>query len=282
MRYGRSPLKARTTRQPLVQSVGRSLDLLEALAEPGELGLVELSTRAGLRPSTAHRLLSTLTERGYAVQSAATGRYLLGYKLIELAGYLSKRTEHLRALARPHLTSIQKVTVESTNLIVLSPPNVVYVDQVEGSRSVRMFARIGAAVPAHATAAGKAILAFMPEAPLRDVFGADPLPQSTPYTITSLDVLRDELARVLRRGYAIDNEEHETGVGCVAAPIFDYAATPVAAISISAPTQRIYAADPAELGELLMNRAGEISRELGFVAGPSGHRDRFHDAETSV
>jgi len=275
-------LKARTRQQPLVQSVGRSLDLLEALAEPGELGLVELSTRVGLQPSTVHRLLSTLVDRGYAVQSAATGRYLLGYKLIELAGYLNKRTEHLRTLTRPHLTSIQKVTGESANLIVLESPNIVYVDQVEGSRSLRMFARIGAAVPAHATAAGKAILAFMPQAPLGDVFGAEPLPRSTAHTITSLDVLGDELARVLRRGYAIDNEEHETGVGCVAAPIFDYAATPVAAISISAPIQRIHAADPAELGELLMNRAGEISRELGFVAGAPGPRARFHDAETHV
>ena len=263
MRYS-VPVRRRTRPQPLVQSVGRSFDILEALAGAGEVGLVELAGRAGLQPSTAHRLLSTLADRGYVLQNAHTGRYLLGYKLLELASSVHQRTAHLRALARPHLVSIQKITGETASLTLLEPPSVVYVDQIEGSRSVRMFAHIGAAVLPHTAAAGKAMLAFTPASEVAEICGPEPLEQLTPHTITALSALEDELARVRRRGYAIDNEEHETGVSCVAAPIFDHGGVVRAAISVSAPTPRVHAADTAELGELLTNRAAEISGALGF------------------
>lgn len=257
-------MKRSRRRAETVQSVARSLDLLEALAVPGELGLVEAATRTGLQPSTAHRLLSTLVERGFALQNADTGRYLLGYKLLELASSVHQRTSHLRALARPHLACIQSVTRETTSLTVLDPPSVVYVDQVEGSRSVRMFAHLGAAVPPHTTAAGKAILAFTPPRLAAEICGREPFASLTLRTITTLAALEDELARIRRRGYAIDNEEHEPGVSCVAAPIFDHEGVVRAAISVSAPTPRIHSADTAELGELLSNRAADISRAMGF------------------
>jgi len=249
-----------------VKSVSRALDLLEALAVPEEVGLVELATRTGLQPSTAHRLLGTLIERRYVVQSAATGRYLLGHKLNEIAVAVAKRTEHLRELARPHLETIKKVTGESANLTVLEPPNIVYVDQVEGSRSVRMFARIGAAVPAYATAAGKAMLAQMPPAVVREIYGDAPLEQLTPRTIASVEALLAELDEVRERGFGVDREEQEPGVGCVAAPIRGDGAV-VGALSVSAPMPRIDAADPAELGELLISRADAVSMSLGFVVG---------------
>jgi IclR family acetate operon transcriptional repressor len=244
--------------------VGRSLDLLEALAEPGELGLAQVASRTGLQPSTAHRLLATLVERGYVTQNAETGRYLLGYRLLELATGVQARTERLRALTRPHLLAVQKITGETASLTILEPPSLVYVDQVEGSRSVRMFARLGAAVPPHTTASGKAILAFTKSPPLAEICGPEPFDALTPRTITTLTTLEQELARVRRRRYAVDNEEHEVGVSCVAAPIFDHDGAVRAAIGVSGPTPRIRGADTAELGELVSNRAAEISRALGL------------------
>jgi len=261
---------ARARSRPLVQSVTRSLDLLEALAAPGELGLVELATRAGLQPSTAHRLLATLTERGYTLQSEETGRYLLGYKLLELASFVNARTTHLRALARPYLASVQRVTGETANLTIFEPPDVIFLDQVEGTRSVRMFTQVGLAVPAHTSASGKAILAYQPPEVI-DALLTRGLQRLTPRTITAPDELRKELARIRRRGYAIDNEEHEEGVSCVSAPIFDFEGAVCAAISVSAPTQRIHSADTAELGELIAGRAAEVSRALGYEqAGGAG------------
>lgn len=248
--------------QRLVQSVERSLEILEALADGGELGLVEVATRTGLQPSTTHRLLATLVARGYAVQTRPAGRYVLGYKLAELAGAVGERTGRLRALARAHLTIVQGLTGESANLSVLAPPDAVYVDQVDGTRAVRMLARIGASVPAHASAAGKAMLAYLPPEAIHDVVGDEPLAALTPRTITSLAALGDELDRVRARGYAVDDEEHEPGVGCVAAPIFDHDGSAVAALSVSAPTQRIRAGDPASLGMLLAEQAAAVSRAL--------------------
>jgi DNA-binding IclR family transcriptional regulator len=86
-----------------VQSLDRALDLLEALSEADELGVSELASRTGLVPSTAHRLLATLVARGYAAQNPATGRYLTGFKLLELTSGLQDRLGRLRAAARPHL-----------------------------------------------------------------------------------------------------------------------------------------------------------------------------------
>ena len=243
-----------------VQSVARSLDILEALAAADDVGLVELGGATGLQPSTVHRLLQTLVARGYAMQHPMSGRYLLSYKVSELSEVINRRHQHLRAVARPHLETIAKVSGESASLSVLELPNLVYVDQAEGSRSMRMFARRGAAVLAHATAAGKAMLAWAEPAEV-DRLG-DPLTQLTPQTLHTLDALRRELARIRARGYAIDNQEQEAGVGCVAAPVLRADETALAAISVSAPMIRVRAAEPSQLGELLRTRAAAISEEL--------------------
>ena len=133
--------------EDLSTKLERAFDLLEALAGGGELGVTELAARTGLVPSTAHRLLGTLTKRGYVVHSPETGRYLLGYKVVEVASGLEHRLGRVRALARPHLETIQHATGETVNLVVLDGSRVVYVDQVEGSRSVRMFTAVGTSAP---------------------------------------------------------------------------------------------------------------------------------------
>ena len=137
----------------------------------GELGVTELANRTGLVPSTAHRLLHTLAKRGYVSQSRESGRYLLGYKVVEVASGLEHRLERLRAVARPHLEGIQRETGETVNLVVLDADRVVYVDQVEGSRNVRMFTTVGTSVPAHTTGSGKAIMAYGPPEALAALYG---------------------------------------------------------------------------------------------------------------
>jgi IclR family acetate operon transcriptional repressor len=247
-----------------VQSLERAFDLLEALASGGELGVTELANRTGLVPSTAHRLLHTLTKRGYVTQSPETGRYLLGYKVVEVASGLEHRRERLRAVAGPHLESIQRATGETVNLVVLEADRVVYIDQVEGSRSVRMFTTVGTSVLAHTTGSGKAIMAFgPPEAPAA-LYGDRELERLTQRTLVTRDALEDDFKRIRRRGYALDNEEHEEGVGCIAAAVFDHTGRPCAAISVSGPTARILHDHSAELGALLIDRARLVSEGLGY------------------
>jgi DNA-binding IclR family transcriptional regulator len=251
---------------PRVQSLDRALDLLEALASAGELGVSELAARTGLVPSTAHRLLSTLVERGYAAQSAAGGRYLIGYKLLELASGLQDRVERLRLAAREHLQAIQRETGETTNLVVLEGREVVYIDKVDGSRSVRLFLEVGRAIPAHTSGAGKAILAWRAPEDVSALLGGAPLARSTRHTITTLDGLHEEFARIRRRGFATDNEEHEEGVACVGTPVFDHRGLAIAALSVSGPTSRILNADTADLGGLLREHAEAVSVKLGYSA----------------
>src|SRR4051794_27636041 len=248
---------------PRVQSLDRALDLLEALATSDELGVSEIAARTGLVPSTAHRLLATLVARGYAAQSPASGRYLLGYKLLELTSGLQDRLQRLRTAARPHLEAIQEETGETTNLVVLEGRESVYVDSVSGTRSVRLFTEIGSAIPAHTSGAGKALLAWREPSDVEGLLGAAPLPASTPRTLTTLDALNDDLARIRRRGYSTDNEEHELGVACVATPIFDHPRLPMAAISVSRPTPRILHADTADMAGILREHAQEVSAALG-------------------
>jgi IclR family acetate operon transcriptional repressor len=240
-----------------VQSLDRALDLLEALASTDELGVSDLAARTGLVPSTAHRLLGTLVARGYAAQSSASGRYLLGYKLLELTSGLQDRLGRLRAAARPHLEAIQAETGETTNLVVLEGRNAVYVESVPGTRAVRLFTEIGQAIPAHTSGSGKALLAWADAAAL-----PAELPASTPRTLTTLAALQEDLAQVRNRGYATDDEEHELGVACVAVPVFDRAGTAVAAISVSGPAPRINA-DKAGLAALLRGHADALLRGGG-------------------
>jgi DNA-binding IclR family transcriptional regulator len=263
-----------SARRDSVQSVERAFDLVEALADGDELGVTELADRTGLVPSTAHRLLATLAKRGYATRRATSGGYALGYKVVELANGLESSLARLRGVARPHLESIQQATGESANLTILDGDRVVYVDQVQGSRRMRMFTTVGAAVLAHTTASGKAILAHGQPDALTELYSEDgELERLTPRTLTTVEALRKDLERIARRGYAIDNEEHEEGVSCVAAAIFDHTDRPCAAISISAPSARIVHADTSELGTLLREHAAKISADLGHRGGEGTQGD---------
>jgi DNA-binding IclR family transcriptional regulator len=262
-----SPLASRAVTPPRrdsVQSLDRALDLLEALATGGEFGVTELANRTGLVPSTVHRLLATLAKRGYVAQSAESGRYRLGYKVAEIGAGFGEGLARLRAVAHPHLESISRETGETVNLVVLDGDRVVYVDQVEGTRRVRMFTAVGTAALAHTTGAGKAILAFGPPEALIELYGGrEPLARLTPATLVTIAALGDDFARIRARGYALDEEEHEIGVGCIATPVLDDGGRPLAAISVSGPSTRVLRGNADELGGLLGRHAAEIAATLG-------------------
>ena len=150
-----------TTRRDSVQSLERAFDLFEALAAGGELGVTELAERTGLVPSTAHRLLATLTKRGYVTQSSSRAATCSATRWSRSRAARAPPVAAARRRAAP-LERIQQATGETTNLVILDGEHVVYVDQVEGSRRVRMFTVVGTAALAHTTGAGKAIMAYSP------------------------------------------------------------------------------------------------------------------------
>ena len=249
-----------------VQSLMRGLALLEAFADMDgkPLGLNELALRAGLSPSTAHRLLSSLHSAGYVTRDRGSSRYVLGHRIAGTAATIQQRTSHLRALSRPHLEIIAAETGETTNLVVLDETFSIYIDKVDGSHALRMAMRIGSTFPAHTSASAKAILAHQPdETAIGLIFAEEPLQKLARNTIVTLKAFKAAFKTARAQGYAIENEEVEAGVSCIAAPILDARGIAIAAISVPGPTARIMMPTPAWIGELVRSHAADVSRRLG-------------------
>ncbi|MDI3298563.1 MAG: IclR family transcriptional regulator [Bacillota bacterium] len=250
-----------------VQAVERALDLLERLGRhPQGAALGTLAAEVGLHKSTVHRLLHTLAGRGYVLQTEQ-GAYRLGLRLVQLASALLEGLD-LRAEARPFLQELLDRTNEVVHLVVMEQGEIVYIDKLEGSQTVRMHSSVGKRVPAHCTAVGKSILAHLPEAQLERILREKGLPRHTARTITDAAELRRHLEQVRAQGYALDLEENEEGIVCVAAPIRNHAGQVVAAISVSAPAMRMGERRTAALIPLVRATAERISRRLGAAPLP--------------
>lgn len=253
----------------MVQSLDRALDVLEALvANRDDVGLSQITERTGLPLGTVHRLLSSLVARGYAAQDRETRLYGPGPRLLEVAARAAtSRRFGLHHVARPALQALTAATEETSNLLVLQGDEGVYSEQIASPRLVRMFTEVGQRVPLYCTGGGKAILSGLPDEQLVAYLERTPLRPYTPKTLSEPDDLRRELDEARALGFALDDEEREAGVCCVAAPIFDRMGRCVAALSISGPTTRMSRERAAGLGPLVRQAADTCSAELGFRPG---------------
>lgn len=254
-----------------VRSVDRAAALLLALGDfPAEAGVTELARRLGLHKSTASRLLATLQRRGLVEQDEESGKYRLGLVVIRLAERAEK-TLDLRTLARPDLERLARSTRETVGLAIVEGDRCLTVAQVDGPNMVACADRTGRTTPLHCGAAGKVLLATMPE---RDVMrlARNGLAAFTERTITTLERLLEELARVRRRGFATAFSECEPGQNAVAAPVHDARGRVVASVDIWGPAYRITPARVAELTAEARATASAISIRLGGAVawpGPS-------------
>lgn len=244
-----------------VQSVARTLALLEAVVEEGEATLGNLAERLDLSRSTVHRLLSALAVAGYVAQSPG-GRYRIGMQLETLSRTVLRESRRVTLAAAPQLQEIRDRYDETVNLVELNGLSARYVDQVESSRPVRMFNQVGNEVPLHASAAGKAMLAFQGEAFRRSFLARAPFARMTEATITGGAEMANELELIRGRGYAFDMQERDEGVICVAAPILASSVPPTAAISVSGPADRMSRLDLDEVGRSLVAASEQVSAAL--------------------
>lgn len=249
----------------VLQSVDRALSILQLLAEESSdgLALTEISRRLGLNQSTCHHLLSTLRVRRFVSQDEESRRYRLGIKAVEVGQAAMQQVDLVR-VALPQMEELMALVQENVNLVVLDNDSVVYVAQVPCDRTVRMFTRIGERAPLHCTGVGKVLLAGLPKEERSDLIDRLELPRFTAATICDGDLLKQELEQVATRGYAMDREEREEDVTCIAAPLRDYSGEVVAGVSISAPSSRLDEAQQQELLPYLLAAADKISRELGY------------------
>ncbi|MFG2002839.1 IclR family transcriptional regulator [Spirillospora sp. NPDC048911] len=242
--------------EPPKSVLARGLLLLDAFgAADTELTLAELARRTGLPKPTAHRLLAELVRWGGLERTS--GGYRLGMRLFIL-GQRVPRPRGLREAALPYLEDLYEATHENVHLAVLDGVDTLFLEKVSGRRSMPIVSRVGGRLPAYCTATGKVFLALGPPENLRQVLSAG-LPRHTPHTITMPGLLRRELERTLERGYGINQEESETGVSAVAAPIFDHRRRVLAAISITGHACRL---DLGRLAPAVRTAALAVSREL--------------------
>lgn len=248
-----------------VQSVERSLMILEEMAANREpMTLKEIAQACGLKLSTAHRLLATLIMKGFACQDVYTGQYRLGIKAFQI-GSAALYSLDMKHVVRPHMHWLVGESQETANLCVLGRTNhnteLICIDQVESPRMMRSFANIGSRMPVHCTGSGKILLAQLETADLETQVKVLALERFTEKTITDPARLLADLKSIKLAGFAVDNEETEIGVLCIAVPIRNHENQVVAAISVSGPVSRMLPFEK-QLG-LLKEAAARISAELG-------------------
>lgn len=248
----------------MIQAVSQALDLLELYSgDVDELSLGEITQRLGLSRPSGERLVATLVIRGYLEENRLTQNYRLGLKNLQLRRAMIQQLNQVE-LARPILQWLVEQCRETVYLVLRKGEYVVYVDAVETDQAVRVASRVGAWRPLYGTASGKMHLALMDRARRDALLPAGDFARHTPNTLTTRAALEEELERIAQLGYAVDNEELESGVRCVAAPVRDFEGRVVSALSISGPAPRLHDERiRAELAPLVMQAAAELSRRLG-------------------
>ena len=251
-----------------INSIDRALNLLELLASDGEaLGVTELSKRLNIDKSMVYRLLSTLAIRGYVEQDEESRKYSLGLKVVELAG-MKLSTVEIFSVARPLLKELVKRTGETAHLAMMVQHEIICLDKEEGPAILNIRGGIGDKYPPHASAIGKAILAYLPDEEMKVIFRKHGMPKYTSRTVTSLSVLKKNLKSIREQGYALNDEETYIGVRSIAAPVRERKGVVVASLGISGPVQRLTDEKMESLVEAVIEIADRVSAELGHYAPP--------------
>lgn len=248
-----------------LSSVAAAARVLKCFSEfEPEIGISTLSKRLSLAKSTVHRLATTLTAEGMLDQNPETGKYRLGINLFIL-GALVRRRLDVSNLSQPFLTALREQCGETVHLAVLNETSVLYLYNLESREAIRMKSYIGTMKPAFCTSEGRAIVAFGGNDLINRILKS-PLQKRTEGTVIDPIELHKTFTDVRALGYAIDDEESETGMRGIAAPLRDSAGGVVAAIGIGGPSQRLTLKKLRGLSPLLINTANAISAQLGYRA----------------
>lgn len=252
-----------TARPNRVQSVQRAIAILKTFSDEDlEIGVSEIARRVGLNKSIAMRLINTLRHEGFLEQDPASTKYRIGLGLFE-TGTLYHLHASMRRHAEPLLQDLAEQLRMSAYLGTLSDGRVAYILAIEGPGPIRVGPRLGSSTPAHTTAAGKALLAYLAQLALEQYLITQELHPETPHSITSRDTLRRELARIRAQGYSVTRGEHLQGVSAVGSPVFDRHGRAIAAVSVAFPSALVRDSQLSRIAVGVVQTAEKISRRLG-------------------
>ncbi|MFP2769176.1 IclR family transcriptional regulator [Oceanisphaera sp. KMM 10153] len=262
----KKPKTTKSSSATQVQSLSRALLLLERLAASDMgMSLTEVAGSLGLAPSTAHRLLNSLRSHDFVDVDETQGLWSIGVHAFSIGNaYLKKRD--VIAQSRPFMKRLVAETGETSNLAILEQDRVVYVGQVESPQTMRMVVSLGSSSPLHASGVGKALLSVIPRSEAMALIGQTEMTAFTEHTITGYEQFEQELGKIHRQGYSLDDEEQFEGLRCIAANIYNEYGEAVAAISISGPAVRVKRERLAQLSILVMDAAREVTHAIGGKA----------------
>jgi IclR family acetate operon transcriptional repressor len=233
-----------------IGSVDNALQTLELIRETNSVRVTDISKALGIARSSAHRLLAMLAYRGYVRQDPETKAYLAGPALVEL-GLSVVRNMNVRQSARPLMERLVAETGETTSLVLLDGAEVLFVDCVEGTRSLRVASRTGMTMPAHCTAPGKVMLADLSRERLRELYAGADLPTMTPNSLSTFEDLESELVQIRRLGYATNVMESEQDTTAVALALRGPSGITIAAVSVAGPVSRLTRERMRQIAEVM-------------------------------
>lgn len=249
-----------------VRSVERALNIIEALNRDEEMGITDLSKELNLNKATIYRLVTTLRLQGY-VEQGKGDKYKLTFKLFELGSKIVNRLG-IHKTASPYLEELAAATKETVNIAALEGNNVYYLDRIESREPLRLGMDIGSRFPAHCTALGRILLAYLEPVEINDLLlkaGREgQIQQYTSNTLTDVGLIKKELQKIRRQGYAIETEQYLSGIRCIGAPIFNHIGKVVAAVSVAGPIVRVTDEFAREVIPSLKKTASNISLRLGY------------------
>jgi IclR family transcriptional regulator, KDG regulon repressor len=249
----------------IIQIIDRVFDIIELLAvEKDGLGVTEIGLKIGLHKSTVHRILNSLISRGYVEKAADRAVYKLGVKVVELSSIYLNRIE-LKTEARPYLWELTSKYNLICHLAILDGLDAVYIDKVSLVSNISIYSQIGKRIPVHCSSLGKALLLNKDENTLKQLFMGYEFTKYTKYTITCFDGFINELKQAKDRGWAVDNEEHELDIRCIASPIYDYRRNIIAAISIAGPKSLIPQNNDINICKDVIATSKKISAVFGYT-----------------
>jgi IclR family transcriptional regulator, KDG regulon repressor len=264
-----------------ITALQRGLQILEMFSQSeGGMSASQVAKQSGLPVSTVHRFLVNLESAGY-LNCSDTGIFHLGIACFSL-GQAARGQLDIRRLSLPYLQALNVQTRETIHLTVRFGLSAVYVEKLDSPEPLRIFSRIGAAVPLHCTGVGKAILAYMPQDEFAKILPQIEFKRLTANSIGNSQELETQLQKVRRNGHAFDLEENEPHIRCVAAPIWDHMGAVNASLSITGPAVRMSHARLRQLAPLVQEAGWKISRELGYQDKKMSERFAFPKTTASI
>ena len=250
------------TSQNTIKSLDRAMEVFEYLSEGQGKALTVIASEMGQSPATVYRILITLEGRGFVEFDPIEQVWHIGPRAFVIGSRFLRRTS-LVDRARPILRKLMEQTGETANLGIEQNGSVLFLSQVETHATIRAFFPPGTLSPMHASGIGKALLAQMGNDRVTQIVQRADMERFTEFTIVDLDALQADLEQVNSRGYAIDGEEKNLGMRCIAAPVFDSSAQAVAGISVSGPTSRVSQDDIQKMGNEVIAAATALTRAIG-------------------